>query len=60
VPPIITLIALDTVVTLVAAGAIVAAGAVSIFINKGISPVFEPLSDTRINEAVAGKEALTV
>jgi hypothetical protein len=60
VPPIITLIALATVVTLVAVGAIVAAGAVSMFINKGISPVFVPLSDTRMNEAVAGKVALTV
>jgi hypothetical protein len=59
VPPIITLIALDTVVTLLAVGAIVAAGAVSMFINKGTSPVFAPLSVTRINEAVPGKEALT-
>jgi hypothetical protein len=54
-----TLIALDTVVTLLAVGAIVAAGAVSMFINKGTSPVFAPLSVTRINEAVPGKVALT-
>jgi hypothetical protein len=55
-----TLIALDTVVTLLAVGAQVAAGPVSMFINKGISPVFVPLSDTRMNEAFAGKVALTV
>jgi hypothetical protein len=53
------LIALDTVVTEEAVGAIVAAGPVSMFINKGISPVFAPLSDTRMNEAVPGKVALT-
>jgi hypothetical protein len=54
-----TLIALDTVVTLLAVGAQVAAGPVSMFINNGTSPVFAPLSVTRMNEAVPGKEALT-